>query len=158
MQYQISVPIYVRYVAINRNTGLTDLYIIPTNPSGVDQTHVLMAHLENGLYSAAFTPNATGWWQVRVHSATSAVEVYSARYYVGTISDANPAQEDGNLGTIKTALETINSLVPTKFDNIILTYNGDNTLATAVYKLGVATVSTITLSYTNGLLVSVVKT
>jgi len=109
MQYKISTPIYVRYVAINDNTGLTDLYIIPTNPSGVDQTHVLMTHLENGLYTASFTPNSVGWWQARVHSALSALEVYSARYYVGTTDDPNPVQDDtftGRIGEVQTTPTT----------------------------------------------------
>jgi hypothetical protein len=109
MQYKISTPIYVRYFAVNRNPGLTDLYIIPTNPNGVDQTSVLMTHLENGLYTATFTPNATGWWQVRVHSALSALEVYSARYYVGTTDDPNPVQDDtftGRIGEVQTTPTT----------------------------------------------------
>ena len=113
MQYKISTSIYVRYVAINDNTGLTDLYIIPTNPSGVDQTHVLMTHLENGLYTASFTPTSIGWWQARVHSATSAVEVYSARYYVGTTDDPNPTQDDtftGRIGEVQTT-PTINTVL-----------------------------------------------
>jgi len=109
MQYKISTPIYVRYFAVNRNPGLTDLYIIPTNPNGVDQTSVLMTHLENGLYTATFTPNATGWWQARVHSALSALEVYSARYYVGTTDDPNPVQDDtftGRIGEVQTTPTT----------------------------------------------------
>jgi hypothetical protein len=59
-------------------------------------------------------------------------------------------------------LQTINSLVPTKFDYIELDYTGTD-LTTVVYKLGGAAgvvVSTLTLAYSapGGLLLSVTKT
>lgn len=63
-----------------------------------------------------------------------------------------PTQQD-----VLANLQALNSLVPTKYDNIELTYVLGN-LGVVVYKLGSTTVSTVTLSYDgSGNLISVVK-
>lgn len=57
-------------------------------------------------------------------------------------------------------LETINSLVPSQYDYIELTYTGSD-LTQAKYRLGGSggtLVSTLTLAYSGGKLVSVTKT
>lgn len=52
---------------------------------------------------------------------------------------------------------TSSPLVPELYDSIDLGYTGDD-LTTVTYKLGVATVATLTLGYTGGRLTSVVRT
>lgn len=54
-------------------------------------------------------------------------------------------------------LQTLNSLVPSVYDTIQLSYTANN-LTTVVFKLAAATVSTLTLAYTGARLDSVVKT
>lgn len=56
-----------------------------------------------------------------------------------------------------TNLETLNSLVPSKFDNIQLAYTQTD-LTQVQYFLGATLVSTLTLGYVSGNLVSVTKT
>jgi hypothetical protein len=63
-----------------------------------------------------------------------------------------PTQQD-----VLANLQAINSLVPTVFDNIALSYTGGD-LTQVVYKLGATVVSTLTLTYAGGNLTSVVKT
>lgn len=49
------------------------------------------------------------------------------------------------------------ALVPSNYDTIDLTYTGSD-LTGVVYKLGVTTISTLTLTYSSGKLVKVEKT
>lgn len=49
-------------------------------------------------------------------------------------------------------------LVPVEYDEIALTYNGDGTVATAIYKKATVTKATLTLGYTSGNLTSVTRT
>lgn len=68
---------------------------------------------------------------------------------VDTIGDKVSPATSPRQDTMIANLETLNSLVPTKFDYIALGYTGAN-LTTAVYKLGGAsgtTISTLTLAY-----------
>lgn len=58
---------------------------------------------------------------------------------------------------INSGVEALNSLVPSVYDSIVLSYTGSN-LTGVVYKLAAVTVSTLTLSYTGSNLTSVVKT
>lgn len=61
--------------------------------------------------------------------------------------------------TLKNNLEAINSLTPSKYDYIELSYT-DSNLTGVIYKSGGSggtTVSTLTLAYTDGNLVSVTK-
>lgn len=49
-----------------------------------------------------------------------------------------------------------NAFAPTRYDEIEMTYSGDN-IATVIYKLSGATVGTLTLGYTGANLTSVVR-
>lgn len=104
MQYKINQAIIVRYLAIDNEEGLTDLILIPTNPSGVDQTPITFTEIGDGLYTVTFTPNALGWWLVRVTSVSKPRNVYSKSYFVGTEFTTYPPQEDGKLTSIDTKL------------------------------------------------------
>src|SRR3989304_2905559 len=104
MQYKINQLIIVRYLAIDNETGLTDLTLTPTNPSGVDQTPIVFTEIGDGLYTVNFTPDAIGWWLVRVSSLTKPKNIYSKSYFVGTEYTTYPPQEDGKLTSIDTKL------------------------------------------------------
>jgi hypothetical protein len=88
--------------------------------------------------------------------------------YVGVQEAAAPTHyvENRQTGTHSTkpverqvvAAFNVTSLVPVEYDEIDLTYNGDGTVATAVYKSATVTVATLTLGYTSGNLTSVVRT
>jgi len=81
----------------------------------------------------------------------------NARYSDGT--EVLPATQVTALD-INTGLETLNSLVPSTYDYIDLSYTGQD-LTTAVFKIGGsggAVVSTLTLVYMSGNLVSVTRT
>ena len=54
------------------------------------------------------------------------------------------------------SINALNKLVPEKYDEISLSYTGDN-LTTVVYKLASVTVATLTLSYTGDNLTNVSK-
>lgn len=57
----------------------------------------------------------------------------------------------------KLIVVAMGALVPSVYDTIDLTYTGSD-LTGVVYKLGVATISTLTLTYTSGKLTKVEKT
>ncbi len=97
MQFKINQPIYVRYLELEKEEGLTDLILTPTNPSGADQTPITFSDLGDGLYQASFTPNAIGWWQVRVSCVSKPGNVYAKAYFVGTEYTTYPTQEDGKI-------------------------------------------------------------
>lgn len=69
--------------------------------------------------------------------------------------------ENANIATILTNLQTLNSLIPGKYDYISLGYTGSN-LTSVVFKTGGSggtTVSTLTLGYDgSNNLISVTKT
>jgi len=117
MQYKINVVIKVDYISVDNLTGITDLYLTPTNPSGVGQTPILFTAVGNGLYTANFTPNALGWWTVRVTSSTYPDNISAKSYYVGTSDDPYPAQEDGKITSVDTKIgevqttPTVNTLL-----------------------------------------------
>jgi len=114
MQYKINQAIIVRYLAIDNEESLTDLTLTPTNPSGVDQTPILFSEIGDGLYTANFTPNATGWWLVRVSSVSKPKNVYSKSYFVGTEYTTYPPQEDGKLTSINAKLGEV-QVTPTQY-------------------------------------------
>jgi len=105
MQYKISVPIRIRYLELNKTSGITDFKLIVQPPSGGELTPVDMTEVDGqGIYEASFTPNATGWWWVRVKSVSKPLNIYSKSYYVGTTDDPNPSQEDGKISSVDTKL------------------------------------------------------
>ena len=80
--YKVNQSIVVRYRAVGGVTGITDLYLTPTNPSGIDGTPVLMTE-SSGLYSASFTPNVVGRWLIKISSVTNPENIYSQSYLIG---------------------------------------------------------------------------
>ena len=85
---------------------------------------------------------------------SSIIGIGTARNLVD--SDGDPVDDAaGHLKTIKS-----NSLVPSEYDYIALTYSGDN-LTGVTYKTGGSggtTVATLTLAYSGSTLTSVTKT
>lgn len=114
MQYKINTSIEVRYLAINRTTGISDLKLTPTNPSGVDGSQVTFTEIGGGLYKATFTPNALGWWWARVSSVLHPEDVSAKSYYVGTTDDPNPTQEDGKVTSLDTKFGEVQA-TPTQY-------------------------------------------
>ena len=98
MQYKINQSIRVRYLELNKTTGITDLKIIVQPPTGSELSQISMTEVDGqGIYEASFTPDAIGWWWVRVKSVTYPLNVYSKSYYVGTTDDPYPLQEEGKV-------------------------------------------------------------
>lgn len=94
MIYKINNSIEVRYLAVDKEEGLTDLSLTPTNPEGIDQTPITMAEIGDGLYKVNFIPDCIGWWWVRVSSVISPQNIYSKTYLIGEELDLYPAQEN----------------------------------------------------------------
>ena len=92
MQYKLNTAIRVEYLASDNITGISDLYLTPTNPSGTDKTPILFTEIGDGLYKASFTPDALGWWSVRVSSLTYPENAYVKVYYIGDTDNPNPMQ------------------------------------------------------------------
>ena len=59
--------------------------------------------------------------------------------------------------TYSISVSSVNALVPNKYDEIALSYTGEN-LTGVVFKLATATIATLTLTYSGANLVGVVKT
>lgn len=94
-----------------------------------------------GTFFQATQPVSGTFWQ-----ATQPVSAAALPLPSGASTSANQA----------TALTRLSgSLVPTAYDEIVLSYTGSN-ITTAVYKLATVTVKTLTLSYTGAQLDSVV--
>ncbi len=112
-------------------------------------------------------PNVLGYGKIvgyHWNSSTLSYEVNTG----GTSSgpDVNVTNFPATLATttlqtdIKTELQVLNSLVPSKYDYISLGYTGSN-LTTVIFKNGGSggtTVATLTLAYTGSQLDSVTKT
>lgn len=81
-QYKINQPIRIRYLASSLEEGLTDLTLTPTNPSGADETPIVLSEIGDGLYETTFTPDVLGWWWVRISSATKPLNVFSKNYFI----------------------------------------------------------------------------
>lgn len=82
MKYKINEPIRIRYLSVNKESGLTDLVLTPTNPAGEDKSQIILSEIGNGLYESIFTPDVIGWWSIRVSSISSSDNVYSKNYFV----------------------------------------------------------------------------
>ena len=156
MQYKILVPIKIRYLTIDKEEGVSDLTLTPTNPSGADQTPIVFSEMGDGLYTANFTPNAVGWWLVKVSSLTKPKNIYSKSYYVGTSDNPYPAQEDGKITSIDTKFgevqttPTANSLLGRLkdiWDKLVELFNPTNGTAKVKIWDGTTTVEVDTLGY-----------
>lgn len=105
MSYKINQPIRVRYKTIPLISGMTDLYLTPTNPAGIDQAAILMTEIgTTGIYQTTFTPNSTGNWQARAYSVIYPEQRDCKSFFVGTEYDLYPAQEDGHLLSLDTKI------------------------------------------------------
>jgi len=97
MQYKINQPIEIRFQAVGRQTGITDLKLIPSNPNGIEQPEIALVELGGGLYRATFTPNQTGYWWVIIKSIEYPENYNSKSYFVGTEYNYYPTQETGKI-------------------------------------------------------------
>lgn len=102
--YKINQAIRVRYLSVTKETGLTDLKLTATDPTGTDDAPITFTEIGNGIYEASFTPDAIGWWSARVSSVLKPANAYSQNYFVGTEYDKYPSQEDGKLTSIDTKI------------------------------------------------------
>ncbi len=76
----------------------------------------------------------------------------------GSGTDVSPFIPEHYDSAAQTELQTLNSLIPSKYDNVTLTYDGSNRLSGVVFKLALVTISTLTLAYDgSGNLSTVVK-
>lgn len=115
MQYKINTPIRIRYLELNKTSGITDLKLIIQPPIGEELSPISMTEVDSqGMYETSFTPNAIGWWWVRVQSTTHPLNVYSKSYFVGTEYTTYPPQEDGKLTSIDTKIGEVQE-TPTSY-------------------------------------------
>jgi len=113
MQYIINQPIRIRYLELNKTSGITDLKIIVQPPIGVEITPIDMVEIDGqGVYEASFVPDVVGWYWVRVKSIFYPANIYSKSYYVGNSDNPYPAQEDGKLTSLDTKLGEV-QIIPT---------------------------------------------
>jgi len=94
MQYKIDEAIRIRYLASSLEEGLTDLTLTPTNPSGTDETPIVLTEIGDGLYETTFTPDVLGWWWVRISSVSKPLNIYSKNYFVGETDEYGAIVED----------------------------------------------------------------
>ena len=100
--------------------------------------------------------------RARITKTSPAVDDYgvAVRVIGGVVvgSEVEIKNDTGNPIPVSGSVNVLNQLVPTAFNSIALTYNGDGTVATVTYKQGSTTVATLTLSYTSGNLTNVART
>jgi len=81
--YQVNLPIRVRYRALGAESGITDLQMIVTDPTGSDSSPITMTELgSSGIYEATFTPTSAGRWWVRISSASKPGNAYAKSFEV----------------------------------------------------------------------------
>jgi hypothetical protein len=77
MSYKKNVAIKVNYVALHRQTGLTDLEMKIYDEtgaelgSGLSPITLVAVPSNGGAYYGSFTPDAKGQWRIRITSATN---------------------------------------------------------------------------------------
>jgi len=92
MIYKINEVITVRYVEVDKVSGI-EIYLVVKPPTGNELDPVLMTNLGNGLYEATFTPDAVGWWWVRIYCPSKTKNLDSKSYFVGYDYFDNPTKE-----------------------------------------------------------------
>ena len=80
--YKINQPITVCYKEEKGITGIDDIVLTPTNPSGVDQDPITMTEVGNGMYKASFTPNCIGRWWVRISCSSKPKNCFAQSYFI----------------------------------------------------------------------------
>lgn len=81
--YKLNEAIKVRFQALGGQTGITDLQLITTNPSGTNGSPITLTELSNGLYEASWTPNVVGRWLIKITSVLYPENGASESYYIG---------------------------------------------------------------------------
>jgi uncharacterized protein YaeQ len=71
MQHKINTQKKVVYVALNFQTGLTDLTLVVRKPDGTTLDPIIMSEQGDGVYVATYTPDALGIWQEKITSETN---------------------------------------------------------------------------------------
>lgn len=110
--------------------------------------------------SSGSTSTISGTVAVSNFPATQPVSAAALPLPAGAATSSNQTSTNTKLDTLYTSLQTINSLTPSIYDYIALSYTGSD-LTSVVYKNGGSggtTVSTLTLAYTSSVLQSVTKT
>jgi hypothetical protein len=92
MIYKINTPITIRYVEVDKTSGI-EIYLVVKPPTGNELDPILMTDLGNGLYEATFTPDAIGWWWVRIYCPSKPKNLDSKSYFVGYDYFENPTKE-----------------------------------------------------------------
>lgn len=100
----------------------------------------------------------TETWEYEVATqGTGTGQPVSVENFPATLSGATVPVSGTVLDNINTNLSTLNSLVPSIYNSVLLSYTGDN-LTSVVFTLNATTVSTLTLVYDGTKLTSVTKT
>jgi len=114
MQYKINSSIEVRFQSANRQVGITDLKLVPSNPFGIEQSEINMEEIGGGLYKASFTPDVIGYWWIIIKSTIYPENYNSKFYFVGKEFDYYPGQEDGKITDVSYKLGEVQSS-PTQY-------------------------------------------
>lgn len=81
--YENNSPIKVVYQPLGGTTGITDLRMIVTDPSGNDSAPVNLSELSGAIYESEFTPDELGRWWVKIFSINYPENSIKESYYVG---------------------------------------------------------------------------
>jgi hypothetical protein len=103
-QYKIGIPIRIRYMALNYESGIIDLEAIVTKPDGTTLSPITLIEIDDetgysptGIYEETYTPDVIGWYWIRIRSVSSPNNKDSKNYFVGTEFTSYPLQEDGKI-------------------------------------------------------------
>lgn len=97
--YKTNEQIKVRYNAVNKQSGLTDLNLLVKKPDDTDLSPIVMTEISSGIYEATFTPDIEGKWWVLIQSESSELDGDSSSYLVSDsglpVADSGPKSDDG---------------------------------------------------------------
>lgn len=98
--YSLNKLIRIRYVAVNQQSGLTDLLITVTNPNGIDSSPVYLTEIVPGIYEGTFIPDIIGYWYVRLNSISNSKnsKVYAYNVIAESHFNATLIKGDAGLG------------------------------------------------------------
>ena len=136
----------------NHQVTVSNQITQPTTPSDTQPVSVASLPLPTGAATAAKQlPN----------NHDVAVSNFPAEYplpaaQVSALTPQRDGLTDAELRAAPVAVENLAQLVPEQYDEIALSYTGDD-LTGVVYKAATITVATLTLGYTSGKLTSVVR-
>ena len=110
MSYRKNVAIKVNYVALHRQTGLTDLEMKIYDEtgtelgSGLSPITLVAVPSNGGAYYGSFTPDAKGQWRIRIQSATNFDDIQKVFEISNADVDSNEDKIDIIDGNIDQAL------------------------------------------------------